>query len=405
MAVPIKFPNMNPDPEPEESLYPFVLTEDQEQLRREIREFASREIAPNVAKWDESGDFPLAVVKKLGAMGLLGIIIPQQYGGAGLGYVDYVLSIEELSAVDGSIGLTLAAHNSLGTNHIFLAGNEAQKRRYIPRLASGEWLAAWALTEPGSGSDASNARTTATKKSGTYVLNGTKTFITNGRYADVAVIIAVTDRTKGTHGLSAFVVEKGARGFRAGKKENKLGLRASDTSELIFEDCEIPEENLLGAEGEGFIDAMRVLDGGRISIAALALGIGRGALEAALKYVKERRQFGKAIAEFQGIQWKLADMATELDAARLLTQRAAVLKDAGRKVTRESSMAKLFASEVAVKICGEAVQLFGGYGFIKDYPVEKFYRDVKLCTIGEGTSEIQRMVIAREILKVTPSRG
>jgi alkylation response protein AidB-like acyl-CoA dehydrogenase len=405
MAVPIKFPNMNPDPEPEQNLYPFVLNEDQEQLRREIREFASREIAPNVAKWDESGDFPLAVVKKLGAMGLLGVIIPQQYGGAGLGYVDYVLSIEELSAVDGSIGLTLAAHNSLGTNHIFLAGNEAQKRRYIPRLAAGEWLAAWALTEPGSGSDASNARTTATRKNGSYVLNGTKTFITNGRYADVAVIIAVTDKTKGTHGLSAFVVEKGARGFRAGKKENKLGLRASDTSELIFEDCEIPEENLLGVEGEGFIDAMRVLDGGRISIAALALGIGRGALEAALKYVKERRQFGKAIAEFQGIQWKLADMATELDAARLLTQRAAVLKDAGRKVTRESSMAKLFASEVAVKICSEAVQLFGGYGFIKDYPVEKFYRDVKLCTIGEGTSEIQRMVIAREILKVTPSRG
>jgi alkylation response protein AidB-like acyl-CoA dehydrogenase len=402
-------PNRGPqtklDVEPQGSLYPFVLTEDQEHLRREIREFASREIAPHVSKWDESGEFPGAVVKKLGAMGLLGVIIPQAYGGAGLGYVDYVLAIEELSAVDGSIGLTLAAHNSLGTNHIFLAGNEAQKRRYVPRLAGGEWLAAWGLTEPGSGSDASNARTTATKKNGSYVLNGSKTFITNGRYADVAVVIAVTDKSQGTHGLSAFVVEKGTRGFRAGKKENKLGLRASDTSELIFEDCVIPEENLLGAEGEGFIDAMRVLDGGRISIAALALGIGRGALDAALKYVKERRQFGKAIAEFQGIQWKLADMATELDAARLLTQRAAVLKDAGRKVTRESSMAKLFASEVAVKICDEAVQLFGGYGFIKDYPVEKFYRDVKLCTIGEGTSEIQRMVIAREILKVYPSRG
>ena len=409
MAVPANIPPRSPDrnldPEPHESLYPFVLTEDQEHLRREIRDFASREIAPHVSAWDESGEFPMAVVKKLGAMGLLGVIIPQAYGGAGLGYVDYVLAIEELSAVDGSIGLTVAAHNSLGTNHIFLAGDEAQKRRYIPRLAAGEWLAAWALTEPGSGSDASNARTTATKKNGAYVLNGTKTFITNGRYADVSVIIAVTDKSKGTHGLSAFVVEKGARGFRAGKKENKLGLRASDTSELIFEDCAIPEENLLGAEGEGFIDAMRVLDGGRISIAALALGIGRGALDAALKYVKERRQFGKAIAEFQGIQWKLADMATELDAARLLTQRAAVLKDAGRKVTRESSMAKLFASEVAVKICDEAVQLFGGYGFIKDYPVEKFYRDVKLCTIGEGTSEIQRMVIAREILKVYPSRG
>ena len=396
---------MKLDLEPVGSLYPFVLTEDQQQLRREIREFAAREIAPNVATWDESSEFPLAVVKKLGAMGLLGIIVPPEFGGAGLGYVDYALAIEELSAVDGSIGLTIAAHNSLGTNHIFLAGNDEQKKKYLPLLAGGEWLAAWALTEPGSGSDASNARTMAVKKDGRYILNGTKTFITNGHYADVAVVIAVTDKTKGTHGLSAFIVEKGTRGFRAGKKENKLGLRASDTSELIFEDCEIPEENLLGVEGEGFIDAMRTLDGGRISIAALSLGIGRGALEAALKYVKQRRQFGKAIAEFQGIQWKLADMATELDAARLLTQRAAVLKDAHRRTTRESSMAKLFASEVAVRICDQAVQLFGGYGFIKDYPVEKFYRDVKLCTIGEGTSEIQRMVIAREILEVHPSRG
>ena len=391
--------------EPAQSLSPFVLTEEQEHLRREIRDFAAQEIAPNVLAWDEAGEFPVAVVKKLGAMGLLGVIIPSEYGGAGLGYLDYALAIEELSAVDGSIGLTVAAHNSLGTNHIFLAGNEAQKRKYLPLLAGGEWLAAWGLTEPGSGSDASNARTTAVKNGDRYILNGNKTVITNGRYADVAVLIAVTDKTKGTHGLSAFVVEKDTKGFRPGKKENKLGLRASDTSELIFQDCEIPAENLLGAEGEGFIDAMRVLDGGRISIAALSLGIGRGALDATVKYVKERRQFGKAIAEFQGIQWKLADMATELDAARLLTQRAAVLKDAGRKVTRESSMAKLFASETAVHICNEAVQLFGGYGFIKDYPVEKFYRDVKLCTIGEGTSEIQRMVIAREILKVTPSRG
>ena len=396
---------MSASPETTESLYPFVLTEEQEQLRKEIREFAAREIAPNVMVWDEKSEFPLAAVKKLGEMGLLGVIIPPDYGGAGLGYVDYVLAIEELSAVDGSLGITVAAHNSLGTNHIFLAGNEAQKRKYVPRLAAGEWLAAWGLTEPGSGSDASNARTMAVKKGDRYVLSGNKTFITNGHHAEVAVVIAVTDKTKGTHGLSAFIVEKGTKGFRPGKKENKLGLRASDTSELIFEDCEIPEENLLGAEGEGFIDAMRVLDGGRISIAALALGIGRGALDAALRYVKERRQFGKAIAEFQGIQWKLADMATELDAARLLTQRAAVLKDAGRRVTRESSMAKLFASEVAVRICDEAVQLFGGYGFIKDYPAEKYYRDVKLCTIGEGTSEIQRMVIAREILKVHPSRG
>jgi alkylation response protein AidB-like acyl-CoA dehydrogenase len=391
--------------EPGGTLYPFVLTEEQEQLRREIRAFAAREIAPHMKEWDESGEFPLEVVKKLGGMGLLGVIVPPAFGGAGLGYVDYVLAVEELSAVDGSIGLTVAAHNSLGTNHIFLAGTDEQKEKYLPQLAGGSWLAAWALTEPGSGSDASNARTMAVRRGDRYVLNGTKTFITNGRYADVSVVIAVTDKSKGTHGLSAFVVEKGTKGFRPGKKENKLGLRASDTSELIFEDCEIPAENLLGAEGEGFIDAMRVLDGGRISIAALALGIGRGALDAALAYVKERRQFGKAIAEFQGIQWKLADMATELDAARLLTQRAAVLKDAGRKVTRESSMAKLFASEVAVRICDETVQLFGGYGFIKDYPAEKFYRDVKLCTIGEGTSEIQRMVIAREILKVHPSRG
>jgi len=345
------------------------------------------------------------VVKQLGQMGLLGVIFPVEYGGAGLGYVDYVLAIEELSAVDGSVGIIVAAHNSLCTNHIFLAGNEEQRRKYVPRLASGEWLGAWGLTEPGSGSDAGAARTTAVRKGDGWVLNGNKTFITNGHYAEVAVVIAVTEREQGTHGLSAFVVEKGTPGFRPGRKENKLGLRASDTSELIFEDCEIPEENLLGKLGEGFVDSMRVLDGGRISIAALSLGIGRGALDASVKYVKERRQFGKAIAEFQGIQWKLADMATELDAARLLTQRAAVLKDAGQRVTRESSMAKLYASEVAVRICDEAVQLHGGYGFIKDYPAEKFYRDVKLCTIGEGTSEIQRMVIAREILKVHPSRG
>jgi alkylation response protein AidB-like acyl-CoA dehydrogenase len=387
------------------STYPFVLTEDQEQLRREIRDFAAREIAPNVLRWDEASEFPADVVRQLGQMGLMGVIFPVEYGGSGLGYVDYVLAIEELSAVDGSVGIIVAAHNSLCTNHIFVAGNEVQRRKYIPKLASGEWLGAWGLTEPGSGSDASAARTTAVRKGDNWVLNGNKTFITNAHYADVAVVIAVTDRAQGTHGLSAFIVEKGTPGFRPGKKENKLGLRASDTSELIFEDCEIPGENLLGNLGEGFVDSMRILDGGRISIAALSLGIGRGALDASLRYVKERRQFGKAIAEFQGIQWKLADMATELDAARLLTQRAAILKDAGQRVTRESSMAKLYASEVAVRICDEAVQLHGGYGFIKDYPAEKFYRDVKLCTIGEGTSEIQRMVIAREILKVHPSRG
>jgi hypothetical protein len=349
--------------------------------------------------WDEACEFPLATVKKLGSMGLMGAIFPPEYGGAGLGYVGYVMALEDLSAVDGAVGITVAAHNSLGSNHIFMTGNEAQKRKYMPRLTSGEWLAAWALTEPEAGSDAGGARTTAVRKSGSYLLNGNKIFTTNGTYADVTVVIAVTDQSKGTHGLSAFLVEKGTAGLRTRKIANKLGLRASDTSELTLENCEIPAENLLGAEGRGFIDALRVLDGGRISIAALALGIGRGALDAALKRVKERRQFGKAIAEFQGIQWKLAEMATKLDAARLLTQRAAALKDAGRTVTLESSMAKLFASEVAVRICDEAVQLFGGYGFIKDYPAEKYYRDVKLCTIGEGTSEIQRTVIAREILK------
>jgi alkylation response protein AidB-like acyl-CoA dehydrogenase len=376
----------------------FVLTDEQEQLRKEIRDFAAREIAPNVMRWDEASEFPLEVVKKLGEMGLMGAIFPLELGGSGLGYVDYALAVEELSAVDGSIGIIVASHNSLCTNHIFVAGNDEQRRKYIPLLASGKWLGAWGLTEPGSGSDAGSARTTAVRRGKNWVLNGNKTFITNGHYADISVIIAVTDKGQGTRGLSAFVVEKGTPGFRAGKKENKLGLRASDTSELIFEDCEIPAENLLGEEGQGFIDSMRILDGGRISIAALSLGIGRGAYDAARKYVKQRHQFGKAISEFQGIQWKLADMATGLDAARLLTLRAAVMKDAGQKTTLESSMAKLMASEVAVKVCDEAVQLHGGYGFIKDYPVEKFYRDVKLCTIGEGTSEIQRLIIAREIL-------
>jgi alkylation response protein AidB-like acyl-CoA dehydrogenase len=379
--------------------HPWEDTEEQRQLRKEIRDFAQREIAPNVMRWDEASEFPMETLKALGRMGLLGIIFPTEYGGAGLGYVDYVLAIEELSRVDGSIGITVAAHNSLCSNHIYLCGNEEQRKKYLPRLTSGEWLGAWGLTEPGSGSDAGGARTTAVKKGDTWVLNGNKTFITNGTYGDVAVVIAVTDKSQGTRGLSGFVVEKGTPGFRAGKKENKLGLRASDTSELIFEDCEIPAENLVGKLGEGFKDAMRVLDGGRISIAALSLGMARGAFDAALKYSKERRQFGKAISEFQGMQWKLADMATQLDAARLLTIRAAQRKDAGLPVTREAAMAKLYASEAAVKICDEGVQIHGGYGFIKDYPAEKFYRDVKLCTIGEGTSEIQRTVIAREVLR------
>ncbi len=368
-------------------------------MRRSVREFAEREILPHVMKWDEAGEFPLATIKELGRLGLMGIIFPQEYGGAGMGYVEYVTAIEELSRIDGSVGIIVAAHTSLCSNHIFVAGNEEQKRKYIPKLASGEFIGAWGLTEPSSGSDAGSARMTAVRKKDCWVLNGTKTFCTNGHYADVLVVIAVTDRTAHTHGLSAFIVEKGAKGFRPGKKEDKLGLRASDTAELIFEDCCIPAGNLLGKEDDGFIDAMRVLDGGRISIAALSLGMAQGAYDVALKYSKQRKQFGKPISEFQAIQWKLADMATEIDAARLLTMRCASMKDAGMKTTLESSMAKLYASEVAVRCANESVQIHGGYGFTKDYPAEKFYRDVKLCTIGEGTSEIQRMVIARQLLK------
>jgi alkylation response protein AidB-like acyl-CoA dehydrogenase len=383
----------------------FGLTDEQRQLKDAVRAFAEGEIAPHVSEWDEASEFPAEVVKKLGPMGLMGVIFPEELGGAGMGYVEYVLAIEELSRVDGSVGIIVAAHNSLCTNHIMLGGNDEQRKRWIPKLASGEWLGAWGLTEPGSGSDAAGARTTAVKRGSSWVLNGSKTFITNGGHADCAVILAVTDKEKGTKGISAFVVEKGTKGFRPGRKENKLGLRASDTSELIFEDCEIPAENLVGKEGEGFKDAMRVLDGGRISIAALSLGIARGALDAAMKYAQERRQFGKAISEFQAIQFKLANMATEWDAAQLLTMRAAQMKDKGQKVTLESAMAKLYASEAACRICDEGVQIHGGYGFIKDYPAEKFYRDVRLCPIGEGTSEIQRMVIARELLGSKPSRG
>ena len=384
----------------------FGLTEEQEQLRKEVRAFAEREVAPHVSEWDEKSEFPHAVVKKLGAMGLMGVIFPEELGGAGMGYVEYVLAVEELSRVDGSVGIIVASHNSLCTNHIMLAGNDEQRKRWVTKLAGGGWLGAWGLTEPGSGSDAAGMRTTAVRRGDKWVLNGSKTFITNGTYADCALVLAVTDREKGTRGgISGFLVEKGTKGFRPGKKENKLGLRASDTAELIFEECEIPAENLVGKEGEGFKDAMRVLDGGRISIAALSLGIARGALDAAMRYAQQRRQFGKAISEFQAIQFKLATMATELDAAWLMTMRAAQMKDKGLKVTLESAMAKLFASEVACRICDEGVQIHGGYGFIKDYPAEKFYRDVKLCTIGEGTSEIQRMVIARELLGNKPSRG
>lgn len=344
----------------------FQLNDEQLHLKKSVHEFAAREIAPYVMQWDESSEFPLATVKELGKLGLMGAIFPPEYGGAGMGYVEYVTAIEELSRVDGSVGIIVAAHTSLCTNHIFVAGNEAQKKKYVSKLATGEFIGAWGLTEPSSGSDAGSARMTATRAKGGWTLNGTKTFITNGHYADVAVVLAITDRAAHTHGLSAFVVEKGTKGFRAGKKENKLGLRASDTSELVFEDCFVPAENLLGHEGTGFIDAMRILDGGRISIAALSLGMAEGAYEAALKYSKERHQFGKAISEFQAIQWKLADMATEIEAARLLTMRAASMKDAGMKTTQESSMAKLYASEVAVRCANEGVQIHGGYGFIKE---------------------------------------
>ena len=377
----------------------FQLSDEQQQLKKTVREFAEREILSNVMKWDEACEFPLTTIKELGKLGLLGTVFPPEYAGAGMGYVEYVIAIEELSRVDGSVGIIVAAHTSLCSNHIFLAGDEAQKKKYVSKLATGDFIGAWGLTEPSSGSDAGSARMTAKRRGNSWVLNGTKTFCTNGHYADVMVVIAVTDRAAKTHGLSAFIVDKDTKGFRPGKKENKLGLRASDTAEMIFEDCVIPAENLLGKEGDGFIDAMRVLDGGRISIAALSLGMAQGAYEAALNYSKERKQFGKAIGEFQAIQWKLADMATEIDAARLLTMRAASMKDAGMKTTLESSMAKLYASEVAVRCANEGVQIHGGYGFIKDYPAEKYYRDVKLCTIGEGTSEIQRMVIARQLLK------
>jgi alkylation response protein AidB-like acyl-CoA dehydrogenase len=347
----------------------FQPTDEQRQLRNTVRQFAEREILPHVMEWDEAAQFPLETIKALGRLGLTGVIFPPEYGGAGMGYVEYASAIEELSRVDGSVGIIVAAHTSLCSNHIFTAGSEEQRRRYLPKLATGEFIGAWGLTEPGSGSDAGSARMSAVRKGDCWVLNGTKTFCTNGHYADVVVVIAVTDRSAHTHGLSAFIVERGTQGFRPGKKENKLGLRASDTAELIFEDCVIPGQNLLGQEGNGFTDAMRVLDGGRISIAALALGIAQGAYEASLRYSRQRKQFGRAISEFQAIQWKLADMATEIEAARLLTVRAAWMKDNGKKTTLESSMAKLYAGEVAVRAANEAVQIHGGYGFIKDYPV------------------------------------
>jgi alkylation response protein AidB-like acyl-CoA dehydrogenase len=377
----------------------FEYSTEQLQLRRSIRDFAQAEIAPHVLEWDEQQIFPLDVIKKAGQLGVMGAIFPEELGGAGFGYVEYSIVIEELARVDPSVALIVAAHNSLCSNHIFLAGNEEQKQKYISKLATGEWIGCWSLTEAEAGSDAAGTRTLAALKGGEWVLNGGKTFTTNAQYADVCVAMAVTDRGASQHGISAFILEKGTTGFKVGKKENKLGMRASATGEVLFSDCRLPAAQLLGKQGEGFVDSLRILDGGRISIAALALGLAQGAFDAALKYSKHRKQFGRFISEFQAIQDKLANMATDIEAARWLIYRACKLKDAGKRITKESAMAKLFASEMAVKAADQALQIHGGYGFIKDYPVEKFYRDVKLCTIGEGTSEIQRLVIARQLLK------
>jgi alkylation response protein AidB-like acyl-CoA dehydrogenase len=376
----------------------FELTEEQRELRHTVREFAEGEILPHVKEWDEQSSFPRELIGKLGSLGILGILVPEKYGGAGLGYVEQALAIQELARVDGSIALAVAAHTSLCSNHIFQSGTEEQRTRYLPELATGKKLGCWSLTEPEAGSDAGGTRTRAERRDDGWLINGIKTFTTNGSYADVCVAMAVTNPSLGHHGISAFIVERGTAGFRSGRKERKLGMCASDTAETIFEDCRIPADNLLGEEGRGFFDCLHVLDKGRISIAALSVGIAQGAYEAALQYAQQRRQFGRAIAEFEGIQWKLADMATEMEAARLLTHQAARMKDAGLPITKEASMAKLFASEMAVRVVGEALQIHGGYGFLKDYPVEKFYRDVRLCTIGEGTSEIQRLVIARHLL-------
>jgi alkylation response protein AidB-like acyl-CoA dehydrogenase len=379
----------------------FDLTEEQQQMKMSVREFAESEIAPHVSEWDETQHFPIELKPKLAELGLLGVIFPEEYGGAGLGYVEYVTVIEELSRVDGSVGISVAAHTSLCSNHIFQFGTEAQRQKYLVPLANGETLGAWGLTEPGAGSDASGTRTMAVRKDGGWLVNGSKNFITHAIHADTCVAFASIDRAKHSKGITGFIFEKGMQGFSPSKKENKLGLRASETASVVFEDCFVSDDNRIGDEGMGFVNAMEILDGGRISIAALAVGIAQGAYESALRYAAERQQFGKPISEFQAIQFKLADMATQIDAARLLMYRAAWMKDQGRRTTRESSMAKLFASEVSVRVCEEAVQIHGGYGYTKDYPAEKYWRDSKLCTIGEGTSEIQRIIIAREILKQT----
>jgi len=376
----------------------FRLSEEQDLLRRTVREFAETEMRPHVMEWDEAQQFPMELLPKLAGLGLMGIQFPEIYGGSAMSSVDYCICIEELARVCPAISLSVAAHNGLCTSHLFMFGNDAQKSQYLPRLVAGEVLGAWGLTEASAGSDAAGMRTTATRTSDGWVLNGSKSFITHGKIGGVMVVVAVTDRAKGHRGISAFVVDHGTPGMSAGKKENKLGMRASDTSEVVFQDCRIPASALVGDEGQGFINTLQVLDAGRIGIAALSVGLAQGAYEAARNYAKERRQFGQPIASFQAIQWKLADNATRIEAARLLTYRAAYLKDRGIRMTRESAMAKLYASEIAVKAADDGVQIHGGYGFVKDYPAEKYFRDVKLVTIGEGTSEIQRLVIARQLL-------
>ena len=377
----------------------FQFSEEQKMISNSAKDFAEQHIRPHIMKWDESQYFPREILEKAGEMGFMGIFIPEEYGGSGLGYHEYVSIIEEISKVDPSIGLSIAAHNSLCTGHIFYFGNEEQKKKWLPNLASGKHIGAWGLTEHNTGSDAAGMNTTATKDGDYYLLNGSKNFITHGRSGDVAVVIARTGEKGDSRGMSAFIIERGTPGFSGGKKENKLGMRASETAELIFDNCRIPKENLIGNEGDGFIQSLSLLDGGRISIGALSLGISKGAYEAALKYSKERFQFGKPISSFQGISFKLSEMATEITASELLIHKAASMKNKGEKVTVQGAMAKMFSSETCVKIANDAIQIHGGYGYIKEFPVEKFYRDSKLCTIGEGTTEIQKLVIARNILK------
>ncbi len=377
----------------------FQLNENQLMIADMIRKFGKDHILPKLMEWDESQEFPVEVFKKLGELGLMGVLVPTEYGGSGFSYTEYVTAIIELGKICGSIGLSMAAHNSLCTGHILAFGNEAQKKKYLPKLATAEWIGAWGLTETGTGSDAGGMHTVAVKDGDHYVINGSKNFITHAISGNVAVVIVRTGEKGDSHGMSAFIIEKGTPGFKSGKKENKLGMRASETAELIFENCRVHKDQMLGKEGEGFIQAMKVLDGGRISIAALSCGIARGAYECALKYSKERQQFGKPISTFQAISFKLADMATELEAAELLTFKAADLKNRGQKMTKEGAYAKYYASEVSCRVSNDAVQIFGGYGYTKDFPAEKYYRDCKLCTIGEGTSEIQKLVISRELLK------